>query len=389
MVGGGCATSPQASSGVDAVDKFNGQHESIFESIEYYEFSDSVAIYDAVKLAESEVGAEKVFAYRFENDHFVGEFYPNSGETISAFLDGISDTYGTKPEIAGFLIAIKKVGPSPEVSGLTVTPDEDSGGVGTVHQIKTDQFVFEAPPVSDAAKVELEAPHEDPQPAQPAQSAVPSGYDWAPEFVASSTYTSGSSQWFTMRSSWGGGASPTNTPSNFGIEFDISLYNEATGIRGSILPHELCGPGFRDEFVAKNYDYQSWSVYTTLPVAQDIEAYVDYNDLLDSCGRNSISVGIRYPQNMAQPIDDGTIDLTTVIQAQPGVRPSSLVGGDLQLVDDVMCDALEASPDWPGFTVLTDCMGVMQFTPPTGVEGHRVTLNPTTRNWHADPSLCW
>lgn len=137
---------------------------------------------------------------------------------------------------------------------------------------------------------------------------------WVPQTVYPATFRAGTnSQVFLNYIEWGPDASPVDTPSNWAMEIEINLLNDATGVRGSVLPWELCGPAFRDQFIAKNYDWNSWSVYSYLGGVAASYPYADLNDLSDSCGRNAMSIGIAYPQNLPDHVLGA--DLTTNIDA--------------------------------------------------------------------------
>lgn len=192
--------------------------------------------------------------------------------------------------------------------------------------------------------------------------------------MQSSTLRNGQSQYFANYINWEDRAS--QVPGSFGVEVQIDLDNGATGTRGG-LP--LCGPNFRDDFIAKNYDLNSWSasnVQGDLPAAYP---YADLNDLFDSCGRNSMTIGFASPQDM--PVVAGWNDVSTFIDAKIGVRGSSNISGTLQLVNSASCP-------FDGSIAFTDCMGIPNTAPSDGTPIERKTLN-SDRGWVAASDRCW
>ena len=151
------------------------------------------------------------------------------------------------------------------------------------------------------------------------------------------------------------------------------LYNGAGGTRGSVIPGYICGSGFRDKFIAKNYNWYSWSTFSPNGSLGSAYPYADLNDLLDSCGRNAMTIGFKDPQYIVGD-SFGMYEVSTHIDAPVGTTSSNLLGGSVQQVDKGNCI--------PGIA-LTDCMGTKQLDGDT-----RLTLS-TDRAWAADPNRCW
>jgi hypothetical protein len=321
-------------------------------------FSGGVTL-DQARTLESPT-PDAVVGYRIDNGEIVGEYMTLSGQSPSEFRADFFARYGTEPRVSGFVVE----GESPSRASASRRSSVDPA------PIETSLPDFTPAPVPADRKAALEAEGGS---GATGPSLFSGSYNWKPSNVSSKIKRSGTHQYFDMTVGWYAGTSPTGIDARFGLEAGIDLYNDATGTRGSILPGEICGPGFRDQFIAKNYDWYSWSVFSPNGSLSASSPYADINDLSDPCGRNSMAIGFKDPQKF--PGDAfGMYEIATHIDAQVGVTSSSRIGGGIQLVDKVNCS-------W-GFS-LTDCMG-------TGLlEGEtRFTLG-TTRNWVADPNKCW
>ncbi len=91
-----------------------------------------------------------------------------------------------------------------------------------------------------------------------------------------------------------------------------------------------------------------------------------------------MAIGFAYPQLMPTMPAGPYSNLNTYIDAKIGLRASSELGGNFQLVDGAFCSST---------SVFTDCMGVGGTLPP-GVESSRATL-AEWRAWTAATDRCW
>jgi len=320
----------------------------------------------ALAVAQSSKGLN-VVGLRFENDQIVGEYYLGSDKSPSEFLQQFADMYGTLPQVAGLVVEVPK---------RTTT---DEGRYAPIPTIETERPAFVAPPIPQDKMDELFAlPYEGD--ASRDSLGTLSFPDWEPLNVYPATFRVGSSQWFLNAIDWGGVTDPNDIPGSFGLEVGIDLYNGAVGTRGSIIPGDICGPNFRDQFIAKNYNWNSWSVSSPNGGLAASYPYADLNDFLDSCGRNAMTIGFASPQDMPTFTPGPDANLNTFIDAKIGVTTSSGLGGGLQLVNSASCP-------FDGSIAFTDCMGI-PTTAPTGVAASRLTLS-TSRGWVAATSKCW
>ncbi|GAA2055348.1 hypothetical protein GCM10009820_15060 [Leifsonia soli] len=281
---------------------------------------------------------------------------------MSDYLAGFHELYGTEPRVAGLVIE------RPKETSSTSSKTRALPTPSHATTIATGVPDYQPAPVpADKAAALVKTPTEAPA-AKSQTSILAVGNGWKPYSVFSKIKRSGVHQYFDMTMTWNGATSPRNIPTAFGIEAGIDLYNGATGIRGGI-----CGPNFRDQFIAKNYNWYSWSTFSPNGDLSSAYPYADLNDLLDSCGRNAMTVGFEYPQRFA-PDEFGMYEVSTHIDAQIGVTGSSHLGGGIQQVDNGNCI--------PGIA-LTDCMGTKQLAGDS-----RTNLN-TDRLWVADPNRCW
>jgi hypothetical protein len=162
-----------------------------------------------------------------------------------------------------------------------------------------------------------------------------------------------------------------------GAEFEVNLYNDAIG---GHRPN--CNYQYKDAFWAKNYGW-NWAVMRSDYQAANLSslgAYADYNDLSDSCNRNSIAIGLRYPQNIEYV--NGGYGVMIWVSAPNGYKASSRVGGTVQAVWGGYCDS------FPGSSMSsTDCMGVTAGSWPSSAPAFRLTAN-YNKGWTV-PSKCW
>jgi hypothetical protein len=331
------------------------------------QLSGGVTLGGGLQIAENQ--SLDVVALRFENAQIVGEYALDSDKSPAKFLTEFGSKFGTEPQVTAVVIE--------------QPVKENSAARRTLPAvIDTHLPAFEAPPIPQAnADAIFERDDLPPAPQAASQSRLLAG-EWRPQTVYPSVFRSGASQYVNHYIEWGTNSSPGNIPGSFGMEIQVDLFNSATGTRGSIVPGQICGPNFRDQFVAKNYNWNSWYVSASTGPIANAYPYADLNDLGDSCGKNSMAIGFANPQVIPGGIAGGPFGLTmdTQIDAKVGVVSSSRISGTVQLVNNASCP-------FDGSIAFTDCMGIPNTAPTTGpIE--RITLNGA-RNWTAAPNQCW
>lgn len=212
-----------------------------------------------------------------------------------------------------------------------------------------------------------------------------SGY-WVPEQAEFSIRNHSSTQAVFNESFWWvGGESPANLPRNWlmdegwGLEFEVNQYNNKDG---SWVRPFCPNPGHEELFWAKNYGW-TWSVlkpdYTSADLTS-LGAYADYNDLSDLCDRNSITIGLRYPQNIIN--SGGYFGINIVVIAPKGDRLSSLFASEVVAIWDEYCNTAFGS-----LLAYADCMGIYPGTWTGPGNSWRMNLN-ITNGWFI-PARCW
>lgn len=290
--------------------------------------------------------------YRYENSDIVGEFFINHGDTPEGFSQRFREKFGTDPEISAAIYQVENNAPIPTAEPLSLSGEE-----------------FRAAPINQDRLNDIILPEPD---TLPNGIVIKPQHSWTPETVDASVMREKGSQHFILKMSWGANK-PTNLDHKFGIEFEVNLYNNAEGTR------PFCGANAGDEFLAKRQNWHNW--YAMVPRGVNIGAakpYADYNDLSDSCGLNSMAIGVRWGDKFP-PMSNGKFSLITGIEAPIGTASSNRVGGVIQSVDNVSC----ITNRHPSGVTLTDCMGLNGDS-----AGSQIFLN-VSRNWVANPNLCW
>lgn len=364
-------------------------------SVIEYEFTSPVSVESATTLATAANPTATMWSYSFHNGPVFGEFNPLGGQTSEEFVANYRDTYGVEPAITA-VIMVSEVdsGDSPQHSYSS----SQQGYVGTQQgsSSTTPEMTFEAHTlVSDGLALSEISPSEEAV-AQitsysPTTNATTTSYaasnlnadpkrSWQPEIVNARTTRTNGHQQFKIQAKWADGHHPRNLPkaSEKGLEFSINLFNFAGGKRPA------CPAGFRENFIAVN---RNWTVVQFItpawkPGHPDVRVYADYNDLTDSCGTNSFTVGIQYADRVAIAHAANAFDVTTVIEAPIGKTKSNVVGGSIDVISNQSCTKESVKSQ------LTDCMGVFPLWDESQYEPARTILG-AHREWRAAPNLCW
>jgi hypothetical protein len=336
-------------------------------------FSHSITLPEAVEVAASL--SETVVSYPFAGYDIVGAYAPSADQTTVEYLDAFADKYGTQPAITGLVVErevddaarVAPTAPTLEISAAEFTPDLVELG---------EQWDFAAQNVDPAAS----------------DSSRINGWDWRPDTTSFYLYNYNGRASFNHAYVWTGANSPALLPLDFGLEFEVNQYNY--GIPGGARPYcsmDGVNPGFPNlegQFWGKNENY-SWSISTPTEnlATETVWAYEDYNDFLDDCNRQSIAIGMRFPQLIPHDSTGETnYALFISVDAPFGsAASSSVIGGNVQAVYDGACQGTTLA--------LTDCMGdtsgdsVWNADPNGDAPKSRITLNPGN-GWTA-PTLCW
>lgn len=366
LVAGSQSGSPMSAIAADATQELPETTTQILE------LDHPVDIVDAARVAADL--DETVTAYRFDNGNVVGEFVPTDDFTSEEFVAKFAGDYGTRPAFVGIVVE-KDVptgaqrmrsapAPAPIVTGaapIEVLPAA-GGEVG-----------------SQMAEIESHAMREVDSASRLRNARAAKDLErWAPQDIEIQVYadvTHGSKPTFQHAGWWIDplGNNTKQMPAGWGMEIEVNLSN---GDEGGSRP--FCPAGYKDANWAANYGW-SWSLMTGFGGnAGAVGAYADYNDLSDPCGKNSIAIGMRWPQNLAYNYGAQTY-LAQVI-APKGNRSSAYVSANFQAVSDLGC---QMAP-WMAFT---DCMGTASPAWSGPGDPNVTTLN-AKRNWTV-PNACW
>ena len=173
-----------------------------------------------------------------------------------------------------------------------------------------------------------------------------------------------------MTSSWTGdffvGSRPSAMPTDWGIELEVSLYNDDLG-----LSHPFCLPTDLDEFWGV-HDVNSWTLLVPNdPFGGNYGSYLDSQDASDPCSRNALAIGIGYPQNL--PMSNVGRTIQTMIITDRGAVAESEMGAYYQAVSND-CNDLGLAPN-------TNCMDLNGSRTFPGPGGKNLTIVNPTREW--------
>ncbi|GAB2821360.1 hypothetical protein GCM10027022_09500 [Alpinimonas psychrophila] len=205
--------------------------------------------------------------------------------------------------------------------------------------------------------------------------------EWRPSSVSVSIqeYPGQPGVFLNQFANWQSGTSPTNLDSRFGWEMEVNITNPnmSAGYRPA------CQNDYKDQFFAKNYSWYSWSVFNSDYGSVAATApYADYNDLGDSCSKQSIAVGMKNPQSMPTSPNNPPYALVMDIHAPSGTVATNTIGALWQTVTKTYCSR------WPGNGMSsTDCMGVEQ----TEYPDRATYVRPVLAEWrnYVAPDKCF
>lgn len=381
LVAVGIAASVVASTAVGPVPSVQAEEKSVALNAQtlspterrFAPFDHPLSIRDALDLAASR--SVTIVGLRIENSTALGEFSTSEGFTVEQYSSWFQREFGVIPQATGWLIERQRLF---DAAGAPVAPPDEP-------TVPTGRPEFRASPlVNESAATDLDKRSAtfDQSPGGLAPVApLASSNRWQPNVVEvdieEDAYNHGIQ--FRQYAFWGNGASPVNKPNDFGMEFQVDLYNGRGGTRQ--VANTECPSDYKSAFIAENRNYKLWGVSTgKTNLNAAVGAYADYNDLFDSCGKNSIAVGLRYPDKIPQ-FAPGKYSILISILAPRGSRASSELSGDVQLVDQLGCLQMPWLP-------YTDCMGLGSSLAPPGYDLHRGTL-ASKRRWVANPARCW
>ena len=342
-----------------------------------------LSLTDAIAVAQT-LG-EKVVSFGFTNQNVTGEFSPDAGQTVNAFLENFQLNYGTQPEVNN-LVVVRSTDPTAQRSAAS-----------KIATIQPNRPVFLAPPVvyggTLKAKMDRDAAL---RPAAQAKSAaaasspmetnttstVSTTIDWRPDYTDESILgTSGQNPFFWESYYWYDGGL-NNLPDDIGLEFEINQDNPNVGTPQNVRP--LCfDTQYKHRFWANNENY-SWSATDATGGTGNLGAYADYNDAEDLCRNQSIAIGLKYPKALSNA--QGYAGLYVQITTPLGFLSSNAFSGNVQAVASDYCGF------YPGNTMSsTDCMGITKIENVwNGAPSY--TYNRSTaslsRGWTI-PSKCW
>ncbi|MFF1571234.1 hypothetical protein ACFVWR_00675 [Leifsonia sp. NPDC058292] len=343
-------------------------------------FDHPIRVEEAVQLA-SDRGVS-IAGVRVENPTAEAEYTLTPDLTAAEFVEWFEGEFGVSPQAVGWIRNIER--PVNANGTLADIPDEAAVITGLPEAVAAPtKEESSADQLREWAEAEAGSVPSGKSSTTAIEPRGSTGVGWRPNTVEVDIEPSSSTTLqFRQYAYWGNGSSPMNTYPGFGLEFQMDLFNNATGTR---LPGDIGCSGShngKDAFIAKNYAYPAWGVTAGQSnLKSAVSAYADYNDIFDSCGRNSMSIGMRYPHEIPSFAPTKYTVLITIL-ASRGNSTSSRLGSSIQQVNDGSCIV-------PG-VALTDCMGVTNGAPPGGWdrEGSRAILNEN-RRWVAAPSRCW
>lgn len=330
---------------------------------------------DAVMIKQ--VSGYPVVAFRFENDEIVGEFAVDGPSRVDEYLRNFFDVYGTQPQIVAAVVV------------MPVEEAEKRSTQRTVQEVVAPGSIYDAPAVDelkiDALLEGFRANRPDAAATGAVEARTGSYSTWKPTQAEMQIFRINSSTVYFSQFYWWDGYEAHNTAlhPDDGWEGEINIYTNHADYQSGTRGGDICGAAgsssYKDRPFAKNHSWNWFALVNTGggmgPVASNVGAYADYNDLSDPCNRSSMAIGIRTPQNIPWYAGDYSQEVMLTIQAPRGLDNTGKISGVVQAVNETGCNLAP-------WLSSTDCMGLTAST-----AGHRTTLN-VSRAWTA-PSRCW
>lgn len=324
-------------------------------------FTHALTLPDAV--AEAATAGLDAVAYQYENPEVVGEYAPKGGESVVDFLANFEKDFGTQPQVTAV---------------VTVEPTASLTDARLSYEVAPEAPELTADSMELSAQMQEQLSAPEPRPASRARLAA-DPMDWRPNSADVSVMRASGTKPISIVQGyfWHSGSRPNMTRPGFGLEFEVNMYNNAS----STLKRPACAAGYKSAFAAQNQNW-SWRLVGgngVVPSISSLGAYADYNDLSDPCNRNSMAIGIRYPDRI--PFGNGDYGMYMIIDAPAGTASKSSIQGVVQATSDQACSAS------PVPVALTDCMGVTAGDWASATPQNRITLG-ASRGAMA-PDYCW
>ncbi|MFC5503125.1 hypothetical protein ACFPJ4_12820 [Lysinimonas soli] len=335
-------------------------------------FSSPVSFDDAVTAAGSYAGT--VLGIAYDNPEVSGEYYFASTQTPAEFEAKFDSSFATTPAATGLVVATTvPVGSQPAGLSAKIAPS-----------INTLTPAFVPRPATFSPRIQKLTTRPTSQTSKVASPASVQSGDWRPAQanVYLTTYSAPNRVDISSSYWWLGADAPWLLPSDWGIEFEVNMY-DPNGDRGTrtscFLPDGTdVDYAYKASLAAQNQNL-NWQVIRPdgVTAPKSLGAYADYNDLSDPCNQASFAIGLRYPQNIQG------YGIVFTISAPKGRTATSIISGGTQAVLDGLCNV------WPySVGAKTDCMGAQAGDWPLGSVPHATGTLSQARGWRG-PKLCW
>lgn len=311
-----------------------------------------------------------VLGYRYDNGSLVGEFYPGPDNTPESFLAMFAREYDSEPRVVGVVATFESAdaADSAEMTPSSRRRSFEPPAINTATLDGTLQNLSGNNPGVDNSSV-----------GRP--TSMSSGSEWRADAVGVAVTEAGATDTrvhFDQAIRWdgaGSGGSPTEIPMGYGVEFAVDAWNDLPVGPAEYWP--ACQLAADQKFVAFSSGV-NWSIYSVGNQSNLADAQPYFDDhVLDSCNRQTFTVGLRYPQ-LIGTTTEGDYQVLTQIDAPRAGWDTNRISAEHQLVDDVACDLNDDYLSW--------CMGAGLLSP-EGIPAYRMVLSDL-RGWHA-PDRCW
>lgn len=341
---------------------------------------------DAINEARS--FSTPVIGFGYSNPTVTGAFMPSAAYPKDKFLAEFQAEHGTVPQVDAFLT-------SPG------TIDDYKKAMAKKVSVTSPPFKAPSPPRRGSkTQQELSRPLAGDQ--SVSLRSQDSALSWFPVESEVRTYQNDGNAVLQSSYKWNqtSGGSIGNLDAAFGLEVEVNLESDFTyhGSRPGcyrLTEEPVDIDSVRKNFWAQNQNWSSWWVATQFaqtPEGASMEPYADYNDLGDSCNRQSLAVGIGKPRNMPGQ-GQATYGLRVSVVAPLGnVSDNHIYRAGLQPVH-YDCDL----PPWYS-PAHSDCMAAYQTPYPNQDENYFPSLaengaaypsDPLTRVPVHTPGACW